>query len=169
MTDSSYPTPPPPQGPPPSYSPPPQPGPPPYGPPQPAVSPYGPTPPPYAATFAPGPAQASFGQPVGYPGVPAPGQPVEAEKGFVGKLFDLSFTTFVTPSIAKVVYVLVIIVAAVIWLGVIIAGFRIGAGSGLVAVLFGWIPALLMIIMYRMFIEFIIAGIRTAENTSRIP
>ena len=81
------------------------------------------------------------------------------KKGFFGSLFDMSFDYYVTPKIAKFVYILAIICAAVMWLGMI-AGCLGGGDSG------GWIPAFLFIIGVRMQIEFIIALIKTSENTS---
>ena len=38
------------------------------------------------------------------------------KKGFFGSLFDMSFDYYVTPKIAKFVYILAIICAAVMWL-----------------------------------------------------
>ena len=93
------------------------------------------------------------------------------KKGFFGSLFDMSFDYYVTPKIAKFVYILAIICAAVMWLGMI-AGCLGGGDSGgkgllaVLAILLGWIPAFLFIIGVRMQIEFIIALIKTSENTS---
>lgn len=106
-----------------------------------------------------------FGAPPGgYP--PAPPSQPSAPKGpgFLQNLFDLTFTRFVTPTIIKVVYLLVIAVVVIWYLGAIIGGFASGApGMGIVALLLGWIPALLAIAISRMQLEYIVALIRTSE------
>ncbi|WCC79863.1 DUF4282 domain-containing protein [Cutibacterium equinum] len=107
--------------------------------------------------------------------------PSSDKKGFFGALFDMSFDYYVTPKIAKLVYIIAIICAAVMWIGSIIVagvggaiGTAAGAdagGTGVVVVLIilvGWIPALLFVIGVRMQIEFVLALIKTAENTATL-
>jgi len=85
--------------------------------------------------------------------------------GFFAKLFDLSFTSFITVSIAKVLFVIAIVANALAWLFFIVWGFRAGAPLGILALLLGWIPALVGIVFSRVGIEYFISVIRTAENT----
>lgn len=101
-------------------------------------------------------------------------------KNFFGALFDFNFDSFVSVKYAKFIYILVVLVAAMyvlfFWvfpfLGLL---FSDGEGSAVGAViwlLFGWIPVglvtLLMLISTRMFLEFVIASVKTAENTSKL-
>lgn len=168
-----------------------QPGQPPQGPP-PGRPPQGPPPgqPPQGQPGGPPPQQRpGFGGPGG-PGGPAGpgpyggpqwGEQQEQEGGFFKALFDLSFTKYITITFAKVIYVLLIIVAVLMWLGWIIAGFASGAAMGAVpgsgggsavpgvlALLFGWIPAFLMIIFYRVGLEIAVSLIRQAQNTTKL-
>ncbi|MEE6272886.1 DUF4282 domain-containing protein [Georgenia wangjunii] len=133
---------------------------------------YGQTPGPYQ------PPQPPPGPPAGPPppgggygaapwNAPSPqGAPGASEKGFFGALFDLSFKSFVTLSFAKVIYVIAIVVVGVLWLFATIVGFLDSPGAGLAALLLGWIPALVYIVLIRVSLEFAVAMVRTAQNTS---
>jgi Domain of unknown function (DUF4282) len=79
----------------------------------------------------PEPGQAAYSAPGGVAyGAQLPGSG-SAAKGFVASLFDFGFTSFVTPKVVKVVYVLITIVVSIGTLGLIIAGFRHGLAPGL--------------------------------------
>ncbi|WP_081314784.1 DUF4282 domain-containing protein [Cutibacterium avidum] len=120
-----------------------------------------------------------------YPYGPAGSSPSPSDndqKGFFGSLFDMSFNYYVTPKIAKIVYILTIICGVAMWIGEIITAGGVGSaigeatndssgGSGVLvvfAILLGWIPPFLFIIGVRMQIEFVIALIKTSENTSAL-
>lgn len=112
-------------------------------------------------------------QPTGqYPmGQDQPGsyQQTEQAGGFFKALFDLSFDRFITPTIAKLVYLISIIVIVLTWVGFIVAGLGSDTPSlGVVALVLGWIPALLTIIVTRIQIEFVIALIKTCDNAGAI-
>ena len=99
-------------------------------------------------------------------------------------MFDFSFRSFVTLSFAKVIFVIAIVIAVLWWLFAIISGFGIGSvqealspfGSrgdgtvvfGVMALLFGWIPPAIFLILVRLGLEFSVATIRTAQNTSQL-
>lgn len=54
----------------------------------------------------------------------ATANPVLTHRGFFAALFDLSFTSFVTPRIIKVVYAISIIVIGLFTLGIVLAAFH---------------------------------------------
>ena len=57
-----------------------------------------------------------------YPYGPAGSSPSPSDndqKGFFGSLFDMSFNYYVTPKIAKIVYILTIICGVAMWIGAI--------------------------------------------------
>jgi hypothetical protein len=84
-------------------------------------------------------------------------------------LFDLSFTKFISPSIAKIVYVLIMVVIGLTYLIAVIASFRVNAVIGLlVLIIVGPIVALLYLVLARVGLESLIAAIRTAENTAEL-
>lgn len=100
-------------------------------------------------------------------------------------MFDFSFRSFITLSFAKVIFVIAIVLAGLWWLFAIISGFGMGGiqealspfGSGrgggtvifgVMALLFGWIPPAIFLILVRLGLEFSVATIRTAQNTSQL-
>jgi len=116
--------------------------------------------------------QAFSGQDQGYPGqqgqaaphwqavagmsqAPPEGKAKDGTKGFLGALFDFSFTTFVTPKIIKVLYVLITI-WTVLWALVFLRlGFKYGGAAGgfFTLVVVDPILVLLTLGVYRMVLE----------------
>lgn len=90
---------------------------------------------------------------------------VEA-KGFFGALFDFSFTSFVTVKFAKIIYIILIALVALGWLAYVFTGFAFEPGLGLAALLLGWIPGFICLVLVRVMIEFYIAMVRTSQNTA---
>jgi hypothetical protein len=128
-------------------------------------------------------------QPGGYGQTPAPygsqGSPepeyaaAPTQKGFFRGLFDLSFSTFITTSIVKVIYVLFLVLA-------VLAGLFM-AGSGLVGAIAGMsqgeigpilmggvmivlspLVAFLYIVLARVYMELVIVIFRIAENIAEL-
>ncbi|WP_250707980.1 DUF4282 domain-containing protein, partial [Actinomyces sp. 217892] len=93
-------------------------------------------------------------------------QPQPQGAGFFKALFDLSFSSYITLSFAKFIYIALIAVCALSWLFMVIAGFSQDAILGFMILLFGWIPAFIYIILIRLGLEASVALIRTAQNTS---
>lgn len=86
---------------------------------------------------------------------PAKGKAKGSPKGFLGALFDFSFTSFVTPKIVKVLYVLITI-WTVIWALVFLRlGFRYGGAAGGFFTLVVVDPILVVLTLgvYRMVLE----------------
>jgi hypothetical protein len=105
----------------------------------------------------------------GYGGGGYGGQPGGVpSKGFVGALFDLSFTTFVTPMIIKVVYVIGL---ALICLGTLffaLSGFFGDSPAlGVVTIIVGPVIGLLYLCFFRMMCEFYLAITRMSEDINR--
>lgn len=156
---------------PPAYTPPPQapytaPAQAPYG--APAQAPYG-APDPYAAQqpYPPAPPQVASSS------TTPPAMPRQ-DANPLAALFDFGFTKFATPGIVKVIYLLSVIGAGLGWLFLVVSGFSMGrlagggAGAGVVALLFGWIPALLSIAYVRFILEAVVALIRIHDRVSEI-
>jgi len=90
------------------------------------------------------------------------------KKGFLGRLFDLSFTEFVTTSIIKFLYILAIIIAAIAAIAVIVTGFQSGFIGGIIALILSPIVFLIYVLLSRVWLELIIVIFRIAENTSHL-
>ena len=135
-----------------------------YGPPP--VAPYqaGPyTPPPGAPYGQPAPQAAN---PFNMPNITASEAKAEA-KSFIARMMDVSFSSYVTPSIAKFVYIVIIIAAALYWLGDIISSFGYNVFYGLQSIILGGVRALLMVIIARVALEVALAIIRTSINSNK--
>lgn len=104
-------------------------------------------------------------RPQGY-AAPPPQQPLApSEKSFFAKLFDLSFRSYITPSIVKIVYILTMIAIVFGWLAFSIATFSQSTGAGLFVLLIaGPIYAFFMLVLMRITLEFYVAVIRIAED-----
>lgn len=90
-------------------------------------------------------------------------------KGFIGRLFDLSFSEFITTQIIKVLYVIAMIGAAVGGLVVLLGGFRSGSFMGvLTGLILAPVLFLLYVILARIWLETLIVLFRIAENISKI-
>ena len=101
----------------------------------------------------------------GYPGDPTGAQ---QPKGFVGALFDLSFSTFVTPMIIKVVYVIGLILIGLGTLFFALSGFFGDSPAlGVVTIIVSPIVGLLYLCLYRMMCEFYLAITRMSEDINR--
>jgi hypothetical protein len=99
-----------------------------------------------------------------------PRQRAAGEKGFLGSLFDFSFTSLVTPKIVKVLYILFTVWTALIGLSILIIGFKTG---GVVGGLFTLIVVepifvLLTLGIYRVVLELFIVVFRIHDELKNI-
>ncbi|UVI34920.1 DUF4282 domain-containing protein [Brevibacterium spongiae] len=126
-------------------------------------------------------AQPSYGQPAyGQAPQQASGQP-----GFFKSLFDIRFDNFIAVKWAGFIYIIAIVVAALSYIGTIIAGISAGIAAGsaasyfsdgpsfsvlplILSIIFGWIIPALWVIGVRLVLELIVSNIKTAEHTKRI-
>lgn len=110
----------------------------------------------------------SYGDVPQNPSIPPnqPGLPTgPAQSGFIGSLFDLSFTKFVTPTIIKVVYVLGMVVIAIATIVFALSGFGSDSPAlGIVTLIVGPIVGLLYLCIFRMVCEFYLAVVRMSED-----
>ncbi len=86
----------------------------------------------------------------------------------LGGLFDLSFEKFITPSVVKIVYILVIVLAGLMWLFAAIAGISNGIVGFLVGVIVGGFAFLIIILIYRIFLELTMILFRIHDNTETL-
>lgn len=94
------------------------------------------------------------------------------QKGFLGALFDFSFSEFVTTRIIKVLYVILVVLIAIFTLfgviGALVAMFGDSFLRGLGMLILVPIVALLYLILARAWTEIIIVMFRIAENTTEL-
>lgn len=86
------------------------------------------------------------------------------EKGFFASLFDLSFSSLVTPKVIKFVYVLTLIAIVLMALFFIGAAFVKSAALGLLTlVILAPLASLFYVVYARVLLEFIIVVFRIME------
>lgn len=90
------------------------------------------------------------------------------EKGFFARLFDFSFSEFITTSIIKIIFALVVVFSAIAVLMMLVTGFRGGALTGILALILSPLAFLLYVLLGRVWCELIIVVFRIAENTGRL-
>lgn len=124
--------------------------------------------------------QGQFAQPT--PPVYAPlGSPTPAvagtpKHGFINALFDFSFSRYVTIEFAKLIYMILLVLIGIFWvigLGMVtVGGFQSGVGDGFLALVLylvgGTIGAFIATVFTRIGLEFYVALVKTAQNTSRL-
>ncbi len=90
-------------------------------------------------------------------------------KGFIGSLFDLSFTEFVTTRIIKFLFVLAIIASAIGAVAMVIGAFSShSVPVGILGLVLSPVVFCLYVLLSRMWLELIIVAFRIAENTGRL-
>jgi len=98
------------------------------------------------------------------PGGPSPRETADA-RGFLGALFDFGFTSFVTPKVIRVLYMLIVIGTVVSALLFTIVVFKASAMFGFLMLVFGD-PLFILIVLaiYRIILEFFVVTFRLAED-----
>ncbi len=96
-------------------------------------------------------------------------QRLPSAKGFIGSLFDFGFTSFVTPKVIRVLYPLIVIVAALSALGFIAAAFSTSTVFGIVT-LFVLAPLFFLVVVaiYRISLEFFMVIFRISDDIRTI-
>jgi hypothetical protein len=86
-------------------------------------------------------------------------------RGFLGALFDFGFTSFVTPKVIKVLYLLIVIGTVVSALVFTIVVFKASVAFGVLTLVFGD-PLFILIVLaiYRVILEFFVVTFRVAED-----
>ena len=104
------------------------------------------------------------------PGRPGGKQRAPGERGFIGSLFDFSFTSMVTPKIIKVLYILYTIWTLVVAVYILAAAFiQLGTTVGLLAlIVFDPIYILLSLGFFRVILEAFMVVFRIYEETRKI-
>jgi hypothetical protein len=95
---------------------------------------------------------------------PAPDPKADA-RGFLGALFDFGFTSFVTPKVIKVLYMLIVIGTVLSALVFTIVVFEASVAFGVLTLVVGD-PLFILIVLaiYRIILEFFVVTFRVAED-----
>ena len=95
--------------------------------------------------------------------------PAAEPKGFLGALFDFSFTSFVTPKVVKVLYILIVVVVGLSAVGFALSVLATNVGLGLIVLLIG-APLYFLVVtaLYRITLEFFMVIYRMAQDIRAI-
>jgi len=94
-------------------------------------------------------------------------KPAPSPKGFFGRLFDLSFTEFVTPSIIKVIFIVGIVLAALMSLLVFVAFANQGGGAIVAGIVIAPLVFFVYVLFARVLSEVYLILFRIEENTRK--
>jgi hypothetical protein len=95
--------------------------------------------------------------------------PERSEGPFFQRLFDMSFSKFVTPSVIKLLFILAIVVVSLFALFTFIAGLVTITRGGFLLVILSPLYWLLGVIYARVFLELVIILFRIETNTRTRP
>lgn len=89
-------------------------------------------------------------------------------QGIVAEILDLSFSTFITTRLIKVLMVLGLVLIGLWSITAVIAAFSEGFGNGVLALLLVPLIAAASVLALRVYLELIIVIFRIAENTTEL-
>ena len=94
-----------------------------------------------------------------------PQLPLEESRNFLNALFDFGFTSFVTPTVVKVLYLLIVVVVGLSALAFAITMLAANLVLGLIVLLIG-APLYFLVVtaLYRITLEFFMVVFRMAED-----
>ena len=95
----------------------------------------------------------------GGPGGSGPG---DGGDGPFAQAFDFSFSTYASLRLVRMLYTFLIVIVALGYLGAAIPALLVMPPVGIAVLIFGWIPALFLILVGRVGIEVTLATVRTA-------
>jgi sensor histidine kinase YesM len=85
-------------------------------------------------------------------------------KGFLGTLFDFSFSEFITTKVIKFILGLAMVVNAILTIVFIVGAFQTGWLGGIIVLILSPLLYLIMMLISRIYLELIIVIFRIAEN-----
>jgi Domain of unknown function (DUF4282) len=103
------------------------------------------------------------------PGAPPPPAGYDITgKSFWSKFFDLSFKEYITPSVIRVLFIVIMVVIGLSVIGGIVVGFTASAGTGVFALIGGLIYGFLSLLFARVLLEVVMVFFQIHENTQDI-
>ena len=101
------------------------------------------------------------------PDPPTPPSRSQPAAALLDAVFDLSFTTPITPRIVKWLYIISIIASALVAVSSIIAGFSVGIMAGLLAMLVAPVLFVVYILAARVALEVVMAVFQIADSLKK--
>ena len=100
--------------------------------------------------------------------MPGMGDSNDGYKGFFPTLFDFSLSSFLTPKVIRILYIIGVVLICLTGVFILIASIA-GGGSGiLVGLIVAPLITLLYLIIVRIQVEFVIIAFRTYEQVKQL-
>jgi len=93
---------------------------------------------------------------------------IDNPKGFFTALIDISFTSFITTKLVKLIYIVSLILIGLGAIAMLISFFTCGIGSGILGLIVTPIVVLLEVMAVRVWLEIIMVVFRIAEDVNQI-
>jgi Domain of unknown function (DUF4282) len=93
-----------------------------------------------------------------------PTQVTPGDRSGFAAMFDFSFSSFATPSLIRLMYIVGSVLIGLFYIGYVIALFSVSPALGLITVVVGAVVALFSMAMLRMSLEFYYAVVRMSED-----
>jgi hypothetical protein len=96
-----------------------------------------------------------------------PAVPASSSKGLLGRVFDLSFREFVTPSIIKIIFVIGIVLSGLFAIAVFAAFAARGGGGVVLGLILAPLVFFVYVLVARVLSELYLLLFRIEENTRK--
>ncbi|MFA5258343.1 MAG: DUF4282 domain-containing protein [Opitutales bacterium] len=93
---------------------------------------------------------------------------IDDPKGFFTALLDISFTSYITTKLVKLIYIVCLVLIGIGGLAALVTFFSCGVGAGILGLLMTPIIMLLEIMAVRVWLEMIMVVFRIAEDVNKI-
>jgi hypothetical protein len=90
------------------------------------------------------------------------------QNGFLAALFDMSFRSFITTKLVKILYAIGMVLFALVAIGVVLTSFNLSTGIGLLMLIVSPVLYLFMLIYLRVTMELIVVLFRVAEEITSL-
>jgi hypothetical protein len=89
-------------------------------------------------------------------------------KSFIESMLDLSFTSFVSTKLIKVIYLLSVILSCISGMALIVSGIYRGVGAGILSLIVAPLVVILEITVARVCLEIVMVLFRIAQDVNKI-
>jgi len=93
---------------------------------------------------------------------------IDNPKGIFASLLDISFTSFITTKLVKLMYIISMVLIGLGALAMLIGGFSGGIVSGLLGLIVVPVIAVLEVMTVRVLLELVVVMFRIAEDVNKI-
>lgn len=90
------------------------------------------------------------------------------EKSFLSRLFDFSFTEFITTSVIKILFITAIVFSAIWAIVIFVSGIQAGLASAVLSIIAAPVVFFVGVLQARVWLEIVVVLFRICENTTKM-